>query len=81
LPGLIDMIDAITGRPLGYARQGTRPGDVPDSLARLDRAEQLLGYPLVHLAGGRLASDLDVVSRQFRRARSRLRGLSQRACS
>ncbi len=38
------MIGRIVGRPLAYARQPQRSGDVRDSLASLDRAKRLLGY-------------------------------------
>ncbi len=41
---VIAMIGRIVGRPLAYARQPQRSGDVRDSLASLDRAKRLLGY-------------------------------------
>lgn len=53
LLGLIDIIGTITGRQLDYVRHSSRPGDVHDSLASLDRAQQLLGYyPSVSLEEG-----------------------------
>ena len=53
LLGLIGMISTVTGRPLGYVHQQPRSGDVRDSLASLDRAEQVLDYqPRVSLEEG-----------------------------
>jgi UDP-glucose 4-epimerase len=53
LLGLIGTIGSITGRPLPYVREAARSGDVRDSLASLDRAEQLLGYhPQISLEEG-----------------------------
>ncbi len=53
LLGLIEVIGAITGRQLNYVRHASRPGDVRDSLASLDRAQRLLGYhPSVSLEEG-----------------------------
>jgi UDP-glucose 4-epimerase len=50
---VIEMIGAITGRPLGRVHQSPRPGDVRDSLASLERAAQVLGYrPRVSLEEG-----------------------------
>src|SRR6266513_3835761 len=50
---LIAMIGSVTGRELRYVCQPTRPGDVRDSLASLERAERLLGYrPQVSLEAG-----------------------------
>jgi len=44
LLGLIDIIGTVTGRRLNYVLHDSRPGDVRDSLASLERAERLLGY-------------------------------------
>jgi UDP-glucose 4-epimerase len=53
LLGLIGMVSAVTGRPLGHVHQPPRSGDVRDSLASLERAERVLGYrPRVSLEEG-----------------------------
>jgi nucleoside-diphosphate-sugar epimerase len=53
LLGLIDMIADVTGRPLRYVTEPPRAGDVRDSLASLERAEQVIGYrPGVSLEEG-----------------------------
>ena len=53
LLGLIDIIGTVTGRRLNYVLRDSRPGDVRDSLASLDRAQRLLGYhPSVSLEEG-----------------------------
>ncbi len=50
---LIDMIRDVTGRRLAYVRHPAREGDVRDSLASLERAQQLLSYrPRVSLEEG-----------------------------
>jgi UDP-glucose 4-epimerase len=53
LLGLIDLISKTAARPLDFVQQPSRSGDVRDSLASLERAEQLLGYrPRVTLEEG-----------------------------
>lgn len=50
---LIDIIGIVTGRELNYVLHDSRPGDVRDSLASLERAQRLLGYhPSVSLEEG-----------------------------
>ena len=53
LLGLISLICSVTGRHLSHVRLPPRSGDVHDSLASLERAEQLIGYrPRVSLEEG-----------------------------
>ncbi len=53
LLGLLEMIQAITGRPLPHKSCPPRPGDVRASLACLRRAGKVLGYrPVVGLQEG-----------------------------
>jgi UDP-glucose 4-epimerase len=50
---LLDVIGAVTGRPLDFSVGAPRPGDVRDSLACLERARRVLGYqPRVSLEDG-----------------------------
>ena len=53
LLSLIDIIGIVTGRELNYVLHDSRPGDVRDSLASLERTQRLLGYhPSVSLEEG-----------------------------
>jgi UDP-glucose 4-epimerase len=50
---LLDLVREVTGRDLACDHRAPRAGDVRDSLASLDRAQQLLGYaPTVGLREG-----------------------------
>lgn len=50
---LLGLVEQVTGRPVARTHTDTRAGDVRDSLASLERAEQVLGYrPGVTLAPG-----------------------------
>ena len=50
---LLGLVEQVSGRPVARRHAPPRPGDVRDSLASLERAEQVLGYrPLVGLAEG-----------------------------
>lgn len=41
---LIELMEEVTKRPISVVHQDSRPGDVRDSLASLERATELLGY-------------------------------------
>ena len=78
LLGLIDIIGTVTGRRLNYVLHDSRPGDVRDSLASLDRAQRLLGYhPGVSLEEGLrrtwawFAAGASATSTKFERLRAR----------
>jgi UDP-glucose 4-epimerase len=50
---LVELIGAVSGRPVSVEHRPERAGDVRDSLASLERARALLGYqPLVPLREG-----------------------------
>ena len=50
---LLEMVEAVSGRPVVVEHHPPRPGDVRDSLASLERAERVLGYrPSVSLEEG-----------------------------
>jgi UDP-glucose 4-epimerase len=53
LLGLIEKIADTAGRPLRYLTEASRPGDVRDSLASLERAARVIGYrPRISLEEG-----------------------------
>ena len=53
LLAIIERLEALLGRPLARSHAPSRAGDVPHTLADIDRAKRLLGYaPLVHFDEG-----------------------------